>query len=268
METDTKNKWGRFMNKNVDSRDREDFEDRYIIEGRNSVFEALRSGRTIDKVLYADGDANLNHIIAAAKSAGTVVTKCDRRKLDALSVSGAHQGVMAFVAAHEYGTVDDVFVFAKKTGRPPLIVVCDEISDPHNLGAIIRSAEASGAHGVIIPKRRNAGLTAVVAKVASGALEHIPIVRVSNIPNTLNELKKRGIWIFGTGIGASSNLYQTDLTGPSAIVIGSEGEGMGRLVTERCDVVMDIPMLGKTQSLNASAAAAVVLFEALRQRIK
>ncbi len=256
------------MNKNFSAQKHDDFSDKYIIEGRNSVFEALRSGRTIDKVLYAEGDGNLNHIIAAAKSAGTIVTKCDRRKLDAMSVSGAHQGVMALVAAHEYATLDDVFSFAEKVGRAPLVVVCDEISDPHNLGAIIRSAEASGAHGVIIPKRRNAGLTAVVAKVASGALEHIPIVRVSNIPNTLNELKKRGLWIYGTGIGADSELYKTDLTGPTAIVIGSEGEGMGRLVSERCDVIMSIPMLGKTQSLNASAAAAVVLFEVLRQRLK
>ncbi len=256
------------MNKNFNAQGNDDISDKYIIEGRNSVFEALRSGKTIDKVLYAEGDGNLNHILAAAKSAGAVVAKCDRRKLDSMSVSGAHQGVMALVAAHEYATIDDIFSFAEKSGRPPLIIVCDEISDPHNLGAIIRSAEASGAHGIIIPKRRNAGLTAIVAKVASGAIEHIPIVRVSNIPNTLNDLKKRGLWIFGTGIGADSQLYETDLTGPSAIVIGSEGDGMGRLVTERCDVVMGIPMLGKTQSLNASVAAAVVLFEALRQRLK
>ncbi len=256
------------MNKKFNMQGSEDSVEKYVIEGRNSVYEALRSGRTIDKVFYTDGDGNINHIISAAKSAGAVVSKCDRRKLDAMSISGAHQGVIALAAAHEYATLDDIFAAAEKSGRPPLVVVCDEISDPHNLGAIIRSAEASGAHGVIIPKRRNAGLTAVVAKVASGALEHIPIIRVANIPNTLSDLKKRGLWIFGTGIGADSELYKTDLTGPLAIVIGSEGEGMGRLVTERCDVVMNIPMLGKTQSLNASAAAAVVLFEALRQRIK
>ena len=239
-----------------------------IIEGRNSVFEALRTGRAIDKVLYAEGDKNISHILALAKKLGVVTSKCDRRKLDAIATSGAHQGVIAFAAAHEYSTVDDILAFAENSGRAPLIVVCDEISDPHNLGAIIRSAEASGAHGVIIPKRRNAGLTAVVAKVSSGAIEHIPVARVSNIASTLNELKKKGLWIYGTGLSeTTASLYETDLKGPSVIVIGSEGDGMGRLVSECCDVVMSIPMLGKTQSLNASAAAAVVLFEALRQRI-
>ena len=242
--------------------------DNYIIEGRNSVFEALRTGRAVDKILYSEGDKNISHILAAAKQAGVVVSKCDRRKLDSLSRSGAHQGVMAFAAAHEYSTVENILEYAERTGRPPLIVVCDEISDPHNLGAIIRSAEAAGAHGVIIPKRRNAGLTAVVAKVSSGALEHIPVVRVSNIPTTLSELKKRGLWVYGTGLVAAADIYKTDLRGPAVIVIGSEGDGMGRLVTECCDVVMNIPMLGKTQSLNASAAAAVVLFETLRQRLE
>ncbi len=239
----------------------------HIIEGRNAVFEALRTGRCIDKILYSEGDKNISHILAAAKANGTVVSKCDRRKLDSLSTSGAHQGVVAFAAAHEYSTVDDIMKRAEESGRAPLIVVCDEISDPHNLGAIIRSAEASGAHGVIIPKRRNAGLTAVVAKVSSGAVEHIPVARVTNITATLEDLKKRGLWVYGTGLGATASLYETDLKGPCAIVIGSEGDGMGRLVTEACDVVMSIPMLGKTQSLNASAAAAVVLFEVLRQRM-
>lgn len=239
----------------------------YIIEGRNSILEAIRMGRTIDKVMYAEGDRNLNHIISAAKQAGAVITKCDRRKLDSLSMSGAHQGIIAFAAAHEYSSVDEILEVAEESGRPPLIVVCDEISDPHNLGAIIRSAEAAGAHGVIIPKRRNAGLGGVVAKVSSGALEHIRVARVSNIASTLNELKKKGLWVYGTGLGATASLYETDLRGATAIVIGSEGDGMGRLVTECCDVVMSIPMIGKTQSLNASAAAAVVLFETVRQRI-
>ncbi len=241
--------------------------DTYIIEGRNSVFEALRTGRAIDKILYCDGDKNISHILASAKQAGVVVSRCDRRKLDSISESGAHQGVIAFAAAHEYSSIDDILSYAETTGRPPLVVVCDEISDPHNLGAIIRSAEAAGAHGVIIPKRRNAGLTAVVAKVSSGALEHIPVARVSNIPSTLKELKKKGLWVYGTGLGATTGLFETDLRGAAAIVIGSEGDGMGRLVTECCDVVMSIPMFGKTQSLNASAAAAVVLFEVVRQRI-
>lgn len=241
--------------------------DNYIIEGRNSVFEALRTGRPIDKVLYADGDKNIAHILAAAKAAGVVTSKCDRRKLDALSRSGAHQGIVAFAAAHEYSTVDEILQKAEESGRAPLIVVCDEISDPHNLGAIIRSAEAAGAHGVIIPKRRNAGLTSIVSKVSSGAIEHLPIARVANIPSTLNELKKKGLWVYGTGLTEkSTSLYETDLRGAAVIVIGSEGDGMGRLVAESCDVIMKIPMMGKTQSLNASAAAAVVLFEVLRQR--
>ncbi len=255
------------MNRKASFDNQLDENNNYIIEGRNSVFEALRTGRPIDKVLFAEGDKNISHILALAKKNGVVTSKCDRRKLDSISVRGAHQGVIAFAAAREYSTIDDVLNAAKESGRPPLIVVCDEISDPHNLGAIIRSAEAAGAHGIIIPKRRNAGLTAVVAKVSSGAIEHIPVVRVSNIPSTLNELKKCGLWIYGTGLSATTSIYETDLRGPTAIVIGSEGDGMGRLVEESCDVVMNIPMIGKTQSLNASAAAAVVLFEVLRQRL-
>ena len=240
----------------------------YIIEGKNAVGEAVRSGRTIDKLFCLESDRSLAALAAKAKDGGAVIVKCDRRKLDSMSETGVHQGIIAFVAAHDYASLDDIFARAEESGRPPLIVVCDEISDPHNLGAIIRSAESAGAHGVIIPKRRNAGLTGVVAKAASGAIEHIPIVRVTNISATLEELKKRGVWVYGTGIGASASLYETDLTGSSAIVIGSEGDGMGRLVSESCDVIMNIPMLGKTQSLNASAAAAVVLFESLRQRTK
>lgn len=252
---------------NYDKRPPADFEEQYIIEGRNSVFEAIRTGRELNKILFSGDGGNINHILAAAKSAGIPMSKCDRRKLDSISTSGAHQGVLAYASAHTYSTVDDILKSAEESGRAPLLVVCDEISDPHNLGAVIRSAEAAGAHGVIIPKRRSAALTGVVAKVASGALEHIPVARVNNIASTLNELKKKGLWIYGTGLKSSVSLYKTDLTGAAAIVIGSEGDGMGRLVSDCCDVIMNIPMLGKTQSLNASAAAAVVLFEALRQRI-
>ncbi len=252
---------------NYDKRPPADFEEQYIIEGRNSVFEAIRTGRELNKILFSGDGGNINHILAAAKSAGIPTSKCDRRKLDSISTSGAHQGVLAYASAHTYSTVDDILKSAEESGRAPLLVVCDEISDPHNLGAVIRSAEAAGAHGVIIPKRRSAALTGVVAKVASGALEHIPVARVNNIASTLNELKKKGLWIYGTGLKSSVSLYKTDLTGAAAIVIGSEGDGMGRLVSDCCDVIMNIPMLGKTQSLNASAAAAVVLFEALRQRI-
>lgn len=239
-----------------------------VVEGRNAVHEALRAGRTIDKVFYLKGDDRmLNHLAMQAKQAGAVVVDCDRRKLDQMSRTGAHQGIIAMTAAREYVSVQDILDRAKENGRPPMVVVCDEISDPHNLGAIIRSAEAAGAHGIIIPKRRSAGLTAVVDKAAAGALAHMPVARVANLPATIKELKQAGLWIFGTGLYPDSvDLYSADLTGPCALVIGSEGEGMGRLVRESCDFVVKVPMLGKIESLNASAAAAVVLFEAVRQR--
>lgn len=242
-----------------------------MIEGRNAVHEALRAGRVINKVFYAkgDGDGMLTHLAMKAKEAGAVIVVCDRRKLDSMSATGAHQGIIALAAAHEYASIEDILARAKESGRPPLVVVCDEISDPHNLGAIIRSAEVAGAHGVIIPKRRSAGLTSVVEKVSAGAVAHLPVARVPNITAALKELKDAGLWIFGTAPGESSiSLYQADLTGAIALVIGSEGEGMGRLVRENCDFTVKIPMLGKIESLNASAAAAVVLFEAVRQRLK
>ena len=239
-----------------------------MIEGRNAVHEALRAGRVLDKVFLArtDDDSMLGFLGAKAKEAGAVVIRCDKRKLDQMSTTGAHQGVIAYAAAREYATIDEIMERAEASGRPPLIVICDEISDPHNLGAIIRSAEAAGAHGVIIPKRHNAGLTAVVEKASAGALEYMPIVRVPNLVAAMETLKERGVWIYGTGLGATSNLFETDLTGPCAIVIGSEGEGIGRLVGEHCDFMMEIPMIGQIQSLNASAAAAIVLFETVRQR--
>ena len=239
-----------------------------MIEGRNAVHEALRAGRVLDKVFLSrtDDDSMLGFLGAKAKEAGAVVIRCDKRKLDQMSETGSHQGVIAFAAAREYSTIEDILARAEGSGRPPLIVICDEISDPHNLGAIIRSAEAAGAHGVIIPKRHNAGLTAVVEKASAGALEYMPIVRVPNLVAAMETLKEKGVWIYGTGLGATSNLFETDLTGACAIVIGSEGDGIGRLVGEHCDFMMEIPMIGQIQSLNASAAAAVVLFETVRQR--
>ena len=239
-----------------------------MIEGRNAVHEALRAGRVLDKVFLSrtDDDSMLGFLGAKAKEAGAVVIRCDKRKLDQMSETSSHQGVIAFAAAREYSTIEDILARAEGSGRPPLIVICDEISDPHNLGAIIRSAEAAGAHGVIIPKRHNAGLTAVVEKASAGALEYMPIVRVPNLVAAMETLKEKGVWIYGTGLGATSNLFETDLTGACAIVIGSEGDGIGRLVGEHCDFMMEIPMIGQIQSLNASAAAAVVLFETVRQR--
>ena len=184
-----------------------------------------------------------------------------------MSRTHSHQGGIALAAVREYATVDDILNAAREKGEPPLIVVCDELSDPHNLGAVIRTADAAGAHGVIIPKRRSAGLTAVVAKTSAGAVAHVPVARVPNLPSLLKELKEEGVWVFGTAAGGTTQLYQADLKGPAAIVIGSEGDGMGRLVAETCDFKVRIPMRGKLNSLNASAAAAILLYEAVRQRL-
>ena len=239
-----------------------------LIEGRNALTEALKSGRTIDKVFVAEGstDRSLARLVAQAKEAGAVVVPTDRRKLDFMSPTGAHQGVIASVAAHEYASLEDILARAAEKGEAPLIVICDELSDPHNLGAILRTAECAGAHGVVIPKRRSVGLTAVVAKTSAGAVEYLPVARVSNINQAIQTLKDNGVWIYGTAADADSPLYRTDLTGPTAIVIGNEGEGMSKLVRENCDVLVSIPMKGQISSLNASAAAAVMLYEALRQR--
>ncbi len=238
------------------------------IEGRNALTEALRSGRTIDKVFIAAGetDRGLQRLAADAKEAGAVVVPVDRRKLDAMSQSHAHQGVIALVAAREYFSVEDILEEAASRGEAPLIVICDELSDPHNLGAILRTAECAGAHGVIIPKRRSVGLTAVVAKASAGAVEYMKVARVTNITTTIEELKKNGVWIFGTAAEGSIPMYQADLKGPAAIVIGSEGDGMSRLVRQSCDVTVHIPMKGKISSLNASNAASILLYEAVRQR--
>ena len=218
-----------------------------MLEGRNAVQEALAAGRPIDKLYIAAGET-------------------DRRKLDQLSATGAHQGVVAMVAAHAYATVDEILENAKSRGEAPLIVLCDDLSDPHNLGAIIRTAECAGAHGVIIPKRRSVGLTAVVGKASAGALEYLPVARVSNLVSTIRDLQKAGVWVFGTAADGDTGLYTADLKGPAAIVIGNEGEGMSRLVSEACDFKVSIPMHGRISSLNASNAAAILLYEAVRQR--
>lgn len=239
-----------------------------IIEGRNAVIEALRSGENIDKIYLAKGetDKTLGHI-ASGPGKGIVVVEADRRKLDGMSRTHAHQGVIALAAMREYVTVQSLLDTAEEKGEAPLLVVCDEISDPHNLGAILRTAECAGAHGVIIPKRRSAGLTAIVGKTSAGAVSYMPVARVSNLPATLEELKKKGIWVYGTAAEGATSLYEADLKGPAAIVIGSEGSGMGRLVREKCDFLVSIPMKGHISSLNASAAAAILLYEAVRRRM-
>ena len=243
--------------------DRED-----LIEGRNAVTEALRAGRSIDKIYIAKGevDKTLGHIASKARDQGVVVVETDRRKLDVMSVTHAHQGVIALAAVREYCSVEDILAIAEERGEPPFVILCDEISDPHNLGAILRTAECVGAHGVIIPKRRSAGLTSIVDKTSAGAAEHMAVARVPNLPAAIRELKERGLWVYGTAADAPSGMWDTDLTGPLCLVIGSEGDGMGRLVAENCDFLLSIPMRGKVSSLNASAAASVVMYEVLRQR--
>ena len=239
------------------------------LEGRNAITEALKAGRTIDKVFVAAGDTDrgLQRLAAEAKEAGAVVVPVDRRKLDQMSTTRSHQGIIALAAAHDYYTIDDLLEEAASRGEAPLLVICDELSDPHNLGAIMRSAECAGAHGIIIPKRRSVGLTATVAKASAGAVEYMKVARVTNINNAINELKEKGVWIFGTAAEGSIPMYKADLTGPAAIVIGNEGDGMSQLVRKNCDVMVHIPMKGKISSLNASAAASILLYEAVRQRI-
>lgn len=239
-----------------------------LLEGRNAVQEAIAAGRAIDKVYIAAGETDraLHRIAALAKEAGAAVVETDRRKLDQLSATGAHQGVIAFVAAHAYATVAEILANAREKGENPLIVICDELSDPHNLGAIIRTAECAGAHGVIIPKRRSVGLTAVVGKTSAGALEYLPVARVANLVQTIRDLQQAGVWVFGTAAEGRTPLYEADLKGPAAVVIGNEGSGMSRLVAEACDFKVSIPMKGRISSLNASNAAAILLYEAVRQR--
>ncbi len=239
-----------------------------LIEGRNAVIEALRAGRAIDKLYISKGevDRTLGHIASKARDQGIVVVECDRRKLDFMSQTHAHQGVIAVCAVREYCSVGDILAIAAERGEAPFVIVCDEISDGHNLGAIIRSAECAGAHGVIIPKRRSAGLTAIVDKASAGAAEHMAIARVPNLPAVLRELKENGLWIYGTAADGASDLWHTDFSGPLALVIGSEGDGMGRLVAESCDYIVRLPMKGRLSSLNASAAAAITMYEILRQR--
>ena len=239
------------------------------LEGRNALTEALRAGRTIDKVFIADGDTDrgLQRLAAEAKEAGAVIVPVDRRKLDQMSFTRSHQGVIALAAAHDYYTIDDILEEAASRGENALIVICDELSDPHNLGAIMRSAECAGAHGVIIPKRRSVGLTATVAKASAGAVEYMKVARVTNINNAINELKEKGVWVFGTAAEGSVPMYKADLTGPAAIVIGNEGDGMSPLVRKNCDMLVHIPMKGQISSLNASAAASILLYEAVRQRL-
>jgi len=242
--------------------------DENIIEGKNAVIEALRAGRPIDKVYLAKGsnDKALGFIASNAKNAGAAVTECDRRKLDAMSVTGAHQGVIAVAAAKAYCEVDDILALAHERGEDPFVIVCDGIEDPRNLGAIIRCAECAGAHGIIIPRHHSAGVTAAADKASAGAAEHMLIARVANLPAAMQRLKKDGLWIYGAEADGNAPLWQTDMKGPVCLVIGSEGQGVSRLVRENCDFIMSIPLAGRVNSLNSSVAAAVLMYEIVRQR--
>ncbi len=253
---------------NTSSDDFPDETSKQQIEGRNAVLEALRAGRAIDKIYIAKGetDSTLGFIASTARNSGSVVVETDRRKLDYMSSTGAHQGVIAVASVKEYATVEDILNAAKDKNEEPFIIICDEISDHHNLGAIIRTAECAGAHGVIIPKRRSAGITAVVDKTSAGAVEHLPVSRVSNITSTIKALQKEGIWVFGMDAVGAQSLWDTDFKGALAVVIGSEGGGISRLVSENCDFKISIPMYGNISSLNASASAAIVMYEIVRQR--
>lgn len=249
-----------------------DYEDRReaegSIEGRNAVTEALRSGAPIDKLYIAKGetDRTLARIAAQAREAGVVVVEADRRKLDAMSGTHSHQGVIAMAAAAAYASVEDLLARAAGRGEPPLLVVCDEISDPHNLGAIIRTAEIAGAHGVVVPRRRSAGLNGACAKAAAGALEYLPVAKVNNIASAVQELKQKGLFVFAADMDGEQTLYEADFAAPAAIVIGGEDQGVSALVKKECDYIVRIPQKGKIPSLNASNAAAILLYEAVRKR--
>ena len=238
-----------------------------IIEGRNAVLEAFRSGKTIDRLLIQDGcqDGPIQSIKREAKKYDTVIDFVRKERLDQLSVTGRHQGVIAMAASYEYAEVEDILNAAREKGEAPFIFLLDNIEDPHNLGAIIRTANLAGAHGVIIPKRRAVGLTATVARTSAGALNYTPVARVTNIGTTIDELKKEGIWFVCADMGAEP-MYKMNLTGPIGLVIGNEGDGVSRLVKEKCDFTASIPMKGNIDSLNASVAAGVLAYEIVRQR--
>lgn len=239
----------------------------FTIEGRNAVIEAFRSGKTIDKVFILDGcqDGPIKTVLREAKKADTIINFVPKERLDQMSNTGKHQGVIAFAAAYEYAEIDDMFKLAEEKGEPPFLVLLDNIEDPHNLGAIIRTANQAGAHGVIIPKRRAVGLTATVAKTSAGAVNYTPVAKVTNLANTIEELKERGLWFVCASMEGEV-MYNLDLKGPMGLVIGSEGEGVSRLVKEKCDFVAKIPMYGNVDSLNASVAMGVLAYEMVRQR--
>lgn len=239
-----------------------------IIEGRNAVIEAFRSGKTVDKVLILEGcqDGPINTIVREAKKHNVLIKYVKKDRLDKVSETGKHQGVIAYVAAYKYAEVEDILDNARKKGEPPFVIILDSIEDPHNLGAIIRTANQAGAHGVIIPKRRAVGLTSTVARTSAGAINYTPVAKVTNIANTIEELKKEGMWFVCADMDGEV-MYNLDLKGPIGLVIGNEGEGVSRLVKEKCDFIAQIPMKGDIDSLNASVAMGILSYEIVRQRL-
>jgi 23S rRNA (guanosine2251-2'-O)-methyltransferase len=251
--------------KNEDPQLRED-----LIEGRNAVIEALKSERTIEQLLIAKGDTegSVNLIIALAKERHIVIKEVDRKKLDNMSISKAHQGVIAIVTPYDYFEVSDILKYAEEKDEKPFILILDEIEDPHNFGAIIRSAEVCGVHGIIIPKRRNVGITPIVYKTSAGAVQHMKIAKVTNINAVIDELKERGLWVYGADMDGENYCYEVDFSGAAALVIGSEGKGISKLTKSKCDVLTKIPMRGNINSLNASVAGGIMMYEVMKQRLQ
>lgn len=238
------------------------------IEGRNPVIEALKSGREIEKIIVAKGSnqGSIKKLIGMAKEKRVVVQQVSKSNLDSISQTDNHQGVIAFISAHDYCSLDDILNIAKERGESPFVIILDEIEDPHNLGAIMRTAECAGVHGIIIPKRRSVGLTSTVAKTSAGSIEYMSVARVTNVSMAIDKLKEKGLWIYGADMGGDEDYFKKDLKGAIGIVIGNEGKGISRLVKEKCDFLVKIPMKGKVSSLNASVATSVIVYEVLRQR--
>ncbi|MBQ2754552.1 MAG: 23S rRNA (guanosine(2251)-2'-O)-methyltransferase RlmB [Clostridia bacterium] len=237
-----------------------------LLEGRNPITEALKADREIDKILYSGVDGSVKKILGMAKDKGIPTVKADRKRLDELSETGNHQGVIAYVSAHRYYSVEEILEYARSKGEQPFIVVLDEIEDPHNLGSIMRSAEGAGVHGIIIPKRHSVGLNSTVAKTSAGAIEYMRVAKVSNIASTIEKLKKDGIWFYATHQDATMGYDEADYSGGVGIVIGSEGKGVSRIVAEKCDFLISIPMKGKINSLNASVAAGIIIYNVINKK--
>ncbi|XOQ25711.1 MAG: hypothetical protein ACFWTM_05115 [Mitsuokella multacida] len=240
-----------------------------VLVGRNAVTEALKAGRGINKILLANGDreGSITEIAALAKERGIVVQYVERAKIEALAGGHRHQGVLAYVAPVPYVELDDILKAAEEKGEAPFLVLLDELEDPHNLGALLRTADATGVHGILIPKRRSVSLNATVAKTSAGAVEYVPVARIGNIAQTLKKLKEKGFWVAGADMDGEKAYYEADLTGPLVLVVGSEGRGMSRLTKEACDFIVSMPMVGRINSLNASVAGSILMYESMRQRL-